>query len=212
MVIGERFAWAHLPKAGGNATLEMFKLFPEIIVHADDPTTNRKHDPFDARSAEVRGKVLVMNIRRLPGWIVSYAHQIARGGLYPDYRPLPMPSREELVESTAPDDTLSYLMGRGRYRVERWLRMEHLSTDFGRFVAELTNVSPAQRQALASFPLVNAAEYDHDVSAWLSRAEIEAVYRRNPLWAACERQAYAGWRSALSNGLASAWWRRGGRH
>ena len=40
LLVGERFVWAHLPKAGGDATAAMFRLFPHLIVHADDTGTN----------------------------------------------------------------------------------------------------------------------------------------------------------------------------
>src|SRR5215212_3736115 len=55
MVIGERFAWAHLPKTGGTATVELFQLFPELIVHGDFEDTNEKHTRFDERPKEVEG-------------------------------------------------------------------------------------------------------------------------------------------------------------
>ena len=35
MVIGKSFVWAHLGKTGGNTTLRLFQLFPELIEHAD---------------------------------------------------------------------------------------------------------------------------------------------------------------------------------
>jgi hypothetical protein len=37
MVIGERFAWGHLQKTAGNATLGMFHLFPDLVLDADSP-------------------------------------------------------------------------------------------------------------------------------------------------------------------------------
>ena len=55
MVIGERFAWAHLPKTGGSATLELFKLFPELIVFGDFEESNAKHTLFSEREDQVAG-------------------------------------------------------------------------------------------------------------------------------------------------------------
>ena len=77
MIIAERFAWAHLPKTGGDATHTMFAAVPGLILFADDPHSNDKHLPFFAREPEVAGKLLVMNIRRLPSWTLSAAHHRA---------------------------------------------------------------------------------------------------------------------------------------
>jgi hypothetical protein len=197
LLVGERFVWAHLPKAGGDATAAMFRLFPHLIVHADDAGTNDKHVSFTAHAEALKGKLLVMNIRRLPSWVISYGHHIARAGLFPDYVPLPMPSREEMVESVVPDTTLNHFLQDGRFHIDRWIRQEHLREDFLRFVAEMTDVLPSHRQTLGAFPRVNAMDYDHEVSRWLSPSDVKALYRRNPLWAACEQEAYAGWRRVL---------------
>jgi hypothetical protein len=203
MVIGPQFAWVHLPKTGGDATLAMFRLFPELILHADDSSTNAKHDPFEAHADEVGGKLLVMNIRPIGSWMLSYAHHIARAGLFPDYTPLPMPSREELAESTVPDAMLSYLLGNGRFRVDRWFRTEHLRKDFERFVCEFTHVSGACRRAISNFPYLNAMSYDHDVSKWLSPGAVQGLYARNPLWAACEEEAYRSCSGSAGRGVAA---------
>src|SRR5215213_8985609 len=106
MVIGERFAWAHLPKTGGSATLELFQLFPELIVAADLEDSNAKHTLFSEREEEVAGKRLALNIRRLPFWVLSRAQHVSRWGVYPDYEPIPIPSAYELAESSFPDDRI----------------------------------------------------------------------------------------------------------
>src|SRR5436309_2473561 len=141
MVIGERFAWGHLPKTGGDATLALFRLFPELIARADDRGTNRKHDAFAEHEEEIRGKVLVLNIRRLPSWMLSLAHHEARHGLYPDYQPLRMPSRDEIAERTCADEMLRQFTARGATRIDRWLRTEHLRQDFLGFITEITQLS-----------------------------------------------------------------------
>ena len=39
MVVGERFAWAHLPKTGGGTTRALFGLFPGLALFADSGDT-----------------------------------------------------------------------------------------------------------------------------------------------------------------------------
>ena len=90
MVIGEGYAWAHLPKTGGDATLAMFRLFPDLVEFADPDDTNDKHTQFHSRARLIRGKLLVMNFRRLPSWVLSRALHVSRRGIHPDYKPQPM--------------------------------------------------------------------------------------------------------------------------
>ena len=67
----------------------------------------------------VAGKLLVMNIRRLPSWILSMAHHKATAGIWPDYEPQPMPTVEEMTESKLPDDTIRYMTDGPRFPVDR---------------------------------------------------------------------------------------------
>jgi len=92
MVIGERFAWAHLPKTGGDATRRMLLSVPGLATVGDPADSNDKHLPFFAREREIEGKLLVMNIRRLPAWTLSAAHHRAAHGVHPEYVPLALES------------------------------------------------------------------------------------------------------------------------
>jgi hypothetical protein len=190
MVIGETFAWGHVPKTGGDATLAMFRVFPELIVQADAPDTNDKHCPFHWREDRVRGKCLILNIRRLPAWMLSYAQHVARGGVYPDYVPLPLPAPDEIAERTVADEVLGALTDGGRIAVSTWLRTEWLRWDFLDLVAQLAEVPESRRRQIARMGMINAGQYDHDVSHWFTAQQIRRMYENNPRWAAIERQVY----------------------
>jgi hypothetical protein len=190
MVIGQNFAWAHLPKTGGSATLELFLLFPEVIVFADVDDSNAKHTLFTEREQEVRDKQLVMNIRRLPYWVLSRAQHAARWGVHPDYKPIPMASAAELSESDFPDDRLRLFTGDGRLAIDAWIRMEHLVEDFLAFISRHTSVSAERREAARRLPMVNAHEYEHDLAEWFTADQIARMYERNSLWASLEERLY----------------------
>lgn len=190
MVIGERFAWAHLPKTGGTATLELFLLFPELIASADVDEGNAKHATFGERAQEVAGKTLVMNLRRLPFWVLSRAQHVARWGVHPKYEPIPMASSEELSESGFPDNRLALYTAGTRFQVDRWLRMEYLVDDFLEFVSELTDVTDTQRQRVSQLPIMNAHDYDHEIGNWFTPEQIARMYQSNPVWAAVEERLY----------------------
>ena len=190
MVIGERFAWAHLPKTAGMATAKLFKLFPELIVYVDPEDTNEKHTPFSERAEQVQGKILAMNLRRLPLWVLSRAQHVARWGIYPDYVPIPMDPPERLAESSFPDTRIKLFTDDGRFRIDRWLRAEALDEDFMAFISEFTDVTVEKRQQVAALGPINAHDYDHEIATWFGPDLIELMYERNPVWAALERQVY----------------------
>ena len=189
MVIAKRFAWAHLPKAGGNATQSMLAAVPGLVRYADPTDSNAKHDAFWQREDAIAGKLLAMNIRRLPSWVLSAAHQKADSGLWPDFEPLPMPSVDEMVESTDPDDMLRWMTDGPRLKVDRWLRTEHLVEDVRSLLDEVGELSREARIAVDAVPWVGKP-YDHDVTRTFSAAEVARMYERNPGWAEAERAAY----------------------
>jgi hypothetical protein len=190
MVIGERFAWAHLPKTGGSATLEMFQLFPELIVLADTEDSNSKHTRFDEREAQVAGKQLVMNIRRLPFWVLSRAQHVARWGVFPDYKPIPMPSADELADGDFPDTRLTLYTAGDRFNIDRWMRMEHMAEDFLEFISQHADVTEERRAAIGGIGMVNTHDYDRDLANWFTPDQLKRMYERNPQWEALERQLY----------------------
>ncbi|MFN8112836.1 MAG: hypothetical protein U0R51_06520 [Solirubrobacterales bacterium] len=189
MIIGERFAWAHLPKAAGTATQAMFEAVPGLIDYADPVDSNSKHDAFWVREDELAGKLLAMNLRRLPSWVLSAANHKAMSGLWPDFEPLPMPTVEEMVESTDPDDLLRWMTDGPRMPVDRWLRAEHLQEDVLGLLGELGVLTPAAREAVVAVPWVGKA-YDHDVDRAFTAEQIARMYEVNPSWTAAERAAY----------------------
>jgi hypothetical protein len=170
MIIGKQFVWGHLGKTGGDATLTLFHLFPELIVYADEMRSQSKHDNFAAREHEIKGKLLFLNIRKLPSWLLSRAQHRARYGVYPDYEPLPMPSPDEIAQSTQADQSLNHFLANGRFKVDKWIRTEFLKEDFLAAVAELTQISAEKRQKVREVVMTNAMRYDHEVKMVYQRA------------------------------------------
>jgi hypothetical protein len=192
MVIGKEFAWAHLPKTGGDATLALFRILDDLIEYADPEDTNDKHAFFEARADQIRGKLLAMNMRRLPSWVLSRAQHVSRRGIYPDYRPQPMGTPDELADSAFPDDRLMLYTSAGRFHPDRWLRMESLPADFLDFVSDFRDVSDAERAAIEALGAVNMADYDHQVASWFTPAQVQRMYVNNPAWATVEQELYGG--------------------
>jgi hypothetical protein len=192
MVIGEHFAWAHLPKTAGTATVAMFGVFDDLVISIDSPDLAAAHVIFRDREDEIGGKRLVMNFRRLPAWVVSRATYVSRRGVYPDFEPIPLPRADELADSSLPDERLALFTDGGRLTIDRWLRAESLADDLLDFVSELRPVSAGERARVHSVGSVNALDYDRDISRWFTQEQVEHLYRRNPEWAAIEARLYQG--------------------
>ncbi len=75
MVIGKDFVWAHLAKAAGNSTLLMFLEINNLLIYSDPIDSHSKHLSFMDKENELdismEGKKRLLNIRRLPAWILS---------------------------------------------------------------------------------------------------------------------------------------------
>jgi hypothetical protein len=188
MVIGETFAWAHLQKTGGSATLEMFTLFPELVVFADPREDPAKHTPFGEREDLVAGKTRVCNVRRLPAYLLSWAVWQARPGN--EIGRTTMESPHEISEYPRADRRLAHITGDGSFGVERWLRMEHLADDFLAFVSDLVDVGDERSSQVRATRPVNTLDYDHEIGHWFSDAQIKRMYEMNPVWREIEEKNY----------------------
>lgn len=195
MIVSESFVWAHIPKTGGDATAAMLRAVPRLVVMADDPGDHAKHLSLDLRRGSIGGKLLVANLRRLPAWALSYARHGERFGFWPDYEPLPRRSAEAVAHESVADEWLAEIVG--PYRIDRWLRQEHLVDDLVRFLTEVAGLTEAEERAIRSVGRVN----DHRPRLQLRRrdsprrfftpSQVAMLYERNPAWAALERAVYA---------------------
>jgi hypothetical protein len=190
VVIGKDFAWAHLPKTGGDATLAMFHMLPDLVEFADPEDTNDKHTNFYSRAQELRGKILVMNFRRLPAWSLSRAQHVSRRGTFPEYEPAPLPTPDELADSSFPDSRLMFYTADGWFWPDHWLRMEYLADDFLDFVSSLRPLGDSEREQVRALGPVNTAEYDREIENWFTPEQIRRMYLNNPSWATLEQELY----------------------
>jgi hypothetical protein len=188
MVIGEKFAWAHLQKTGGSATFAMFRLFPELIEFADDREDPAKHSSFGAREDLVAGKLRMCNVRRLPAYLLSWAVWRARPGN--QVGRTSMESPHEISEYPRADRMLAKITDDNRFPVERWLRMEYLGEDFLAFASDLAEVGEDRSKQVRETRAINALDYDHEVRHWFSDAQIKRMYELNPIWCEIEERAY----------------------
>jgi hypothetical protein len=192
VIATKTLVWAHLPKAAGDMVAKVFGLFPEIVVFADPTESRWKHASFADRPELAVGRQRVLCIRRLPEWQLSYSVFKSRHGLKPDYRPLPMDSREEMITSKAGDRHLSPFVEAGLAWPDHWIRVEHLIDDLLDLLEENAEVTPKKRkQILALKPQNVGLNYERSLDAWFTEEMISRMYEHNPLWQRAEELAYA---------------------
>ncbi len=192
MIIGKDFAWGHLGKTAGDATYQLFqRVAPDLVEFAHQPTERAKHQPFADASMEVLMKeTLVLNIRRLPAWVLSNAQHRARSGTAADPAPQPLPPSSVLAESREADRGLGQFTANGRIRIDRWLRVEHLREDFLDFVAERRSITDAEARIARRLETKPPGRYDHDLRKTFTDRQIRNLYLENPAWAQAELKAY----------------------
>ena len=179
-----------MQKTGGSATHAMFALFPELVEFADPlGADNASHVTFPAREEQIRGKVLAMNIRRLPAYVLSWNQAVIAPNDRSGHPGRPMRSPHEMSRTWQPDRRLARFTGDGRFAVERWIRTEHLADDFLEFMSEFTEIDEARAHLVREIRL-NEREYDRELAHWFTPKQIEILYRRNPVWGAVEEQVY----------------------
>jgi hypothetical protein len=177
-------------KTGGDATAAMFQVFPELLIHADPPGGQAKHARFGDREEWIEGKLLAANTRRLPTWTLSWAHHINLFYTRRNGQLVPMLSPHEMAELDQRDRSIKRFTDNGRFPVTRWLRQEHLATDFLDFVSELTEVNEEQHRAVLEIGSVNTMAYDHELAHWFTPDQIKRMYEVNPLCASIELEVY----------------------
>lgn len=189
MVIGKTFAWGHMGKTGGDATLKLFQQVQDIIVFAHPQTTNDKHLKFQDVPLAA-GKDLVLNMRRLPSVVLSHVNHIERYGMGNQYPKGTRISPEDAVAFPRPEGMIRNFTDGGQLPIARWLRMEHLRDDFLSFLETLRPVTRAEADRIRSVETKAPMPYDHDPLTYFTSGQIERLYRNNPTWAAYEKVAY----------------------
>src|SRR5262245_6502647 len=188
MVIGEEFAYGHIPKTGGDAVHAWLAQIDGLEVDPLDQA--RKHQYFWER--EVQKPLYVLSIRRLPFWALSYLHELAYHPAAARHYGIPASDtvRPEHAFALTPDEYLTQHQKGGR-KIGVWLRMESLFEDTVRFVDEhVQPVTPELSRRLLSVPTKGQRGYDHDVNAFFTTEQITALYSRHPVWASIEMQVY----------------------
>ena len=131
----------------------------------------------------------MLNIRRLPSWVLAFSVHKALHGVEPRFQRGPMDSPRQMARSQDPDRRLGTFLQGGA--ISHWIRVEHLKEDFLSFITHYAEVSDHRRLAVQRLAPENTAAYDRDLGHWFSDSQIALMYENNPLWAKVEQQVYS---------------------
>lgn len=142
MVIADNFVWAHLPKTGGDSTHKLFRCLG-LDCESDSIRQSGKHHSF-AQREKATGQDLtdrrrrIMNIRRLPSWVLSRAKHQERNNGYPVDRDLLHAGRVAPIQGIVPAQKVAglvaFLFGFRGQPFQRQIR--------GRVIRRLTKLGP----------------------------------------------------------------------
>lgn len=201
MIIGKSFAFAHIPKTGGDALLQYFKLLPDLLETWDDVDSPRKHEPFAARPGALEKPILLLCLRNHVAWALSMLHELQRQPTMLARHKLDG-SRvfetdylfDHVLPAVGPDVQLApFLKGVDPAKLY-WLRCEHLKSDFLKFVRthlrDLTEEETDRIIDCLGAPK-GRLQYTHGVDDVFDAAYIQRLQRENPLWCYVEGWVYS---------------------
>ncbi len=191
MVVGEKFAWAHIPKTGGDSTNLLFRGVDDgSLRFIDGP---EKHNSF--RQEGIAGLNRISNIRRLPSllksWAVHYS-QHSKWNTGNEDKPF---TRKQLLqglvwwlEPYASDWQLVKIdeVIFDYYELDsiyHWIRTENLLVDFRQIMSVYINVSKLDDGFMS-----NQGSYQRKIQ--FSRSELKQIYNSCGRWAQLEEKVY----------------------
>lgn len=207
MLICKQFCYAHIPRTAGDYTAAaLWGAVPRSdVIRRIKIRNSKKHDaPHEQGISE--NKQLVLSVRRLAPWLLSYVNMLCQCGVHPTFEKRPWPSAVDIsdIESsykigpvtspclsgplaTIPDRYLHHMLS-GRCASDIWwLRCENIAEDVADLVGQFW---PERAQLVRPFWVKGKVKlkYDHDISTW--GWDIRQLYKNNPLWSEVERAVY----------------------
>lgn len=186
MITGPDWAYAHLPKTGGDAVARyLTTLIPGSV--SDDLASPRKHDPFWIRHESHDKQFFLLGIRQLPDWTWSLMHEF---NTHPALLRLYRTSNAATVEFAlsrpfADEYLLSLSQG---VSITHWIRQEALLDDILQFVGECERpVNSVERHALKQVRTKRGRHRSHP----FTKSEIRELNRVNPHWSRIEAEVYS---------------------
>lgn len=209
MIVGETYAWAHIGKTGGDATHKLFTCVPDLTIENDIIVGEKaeqgnligiKHDTFQHRGIG-NDKLLILNIRRLPSWVLSICHHNVKhkpeSARQSDCEIIrytvekgTLPPGDLLCEAKWADEMLDRYTDEGKLKIGRWFRMEYLRNDIINFLSTLRALKDDEIKCILNTGTKKPMMYNHDPDVYFSNSQLYRLRQNNPKWSEIERKCY----------------------
>ncbi len=191
MIESPKFALCHVGKTGGDAIKQicMSLNLPDLnILSTDDPEKHQIVDPG--------GKDFLMSIRRLPARALSYYYQIffMAHEENPEWnaqlKNYPGGIAGWILDNDQSETELQLHTHGGKHWPRAYIRTENLRGDLKNVLSQYYALTEQQEALIRVTKTKPKNPYKHDLSEHFSRRQMQALYKKSPLWREFERMAY----------------------
>lgn len=190
MIIHKNFIWLHLPRTGGTATtswLKQIDLALQLNLIITPHELPAKHDNLNIRNLRLDeifdSRIMAMNFRSLPDWLISNYHFALRAGLKVPF--------ERYMEG----EFFSLRVGRWcladwwlEYfevgKISHFMNIQHLEEDWREFLKEAFGIVAPEEIRMK---IENRNLQVPSISNSLINVNWDMAYAKNPIWKSIEK-------------------------
>jgi len=193
MITSPAFVIAHIARTGGEAIKAILR-----NLKLPDVQCTKLHDIQQHATPDLRGRDLILSIRRLPARELSHI----KLAYFLDHLPT---TSQRLRNETIGRFAIRLLNGEGQIKritdndrtpVAHYIRSEFLRSDLHAVLAQYFPLTAAQTDIITVTTTKRREHYDHDITQHFTHEDIAELYHRSPTWTKHERAAYG---STLAN-------------
>lgn len=185
MILADRFVFLHIGKTGGDACKQLVRELNLPNIYCYDIRDPKKHVELHS-VISMRGKDLIMTIRRLPAREISWYHAVVDDGNVEPQEDI----AQFLIQTANSDFDLKRHQPLGAVEKIKFVRQECLRSDLMKVLSSYYSLSHTQRNRILKAETKAPMRYDHDIHKYFTSEQLVQLYKANPLYSSLEKLAY----------------------
>lgn len=213
MHITNKIAWCHIPKTGGSFTYKLFDILFDLNIYIGkdydknnfyiDPYKGLdKHLPFSIRPELLKDQKRIVNLRKLPDWILSWMmfneraceipfnkNNYKNGMIFCNTHNFPgcvRPNKKDQRGFLHIDKFIKAYTENDDYE---FIRTSELAYDFIDIIGKYHEISNDKQQKMLELNIVAPGHYDKE-KEYFTKSEIDQMYNDCPYWTKLENKIY----------------------